>query len=112
MSLASKDQYIREILDLYRKTPGTRGRVRPADRRLAERLHRTGISIQLFKAALLLAAGRRTFRDPGLGTLEPIASLHYFLPVLDELQRNNVDPGYFEHIDNRLAEAHPGPRSP
>lgn len=101
----SRKGYVQEILRLYRSTPGTRGRVREADRCLAEDLHRRGIPIHQVRAALLLAAARRTFRDTDLGPLEPIGSLHYFLPVLEELERQPLDPGYIQHIHARLIEA-------
>jgi hypothetical protein len=98
-----RDQYIQQILDLYRQTPGTRGRVRPADRRLAETLYQRDTCPELIRAALLLAAARRTFRPTEAEPLQPIASLHYFLPVIRELQDNPVDPGYVEYLRAKLA---------
>jgi len=105
-------RYVQNVLDNYRTTPGTRGRVRTADRRLAEDLFRRGVPIQHVRAAFLIAAARRTFRDPHLDPLQPIASLHYFLPVLEELLRRPVDPDYLQHVEDRLsatAEAHRSP---
>ena len=57
-----------------------------------------------YEEGMALAAARRTFRDPVLGPLEPIGSLHYFLPVIRELQRQPIDPEYLHHIETRLAE--------
>jgi hypothetical protein len=37
MKLSNQHRYVQRVLDLYRDTPGTSGRVRPADRRLANR---------------------------------------------------------------------------
>jgi hypothetical protein len=104
MRISPRDRYVREILELYRTTPGTRGRIRPADRRLADDLYRRDIPAQLVRAALVLAASRRIFRDPELGHLEPIGSLRYFLPVLQELQRRPVDPDYIEYVEAKLAD--------
>jgi hypothetical protein len=102
VSASAKDRYVREILESYRRTPGTRGRIRTADRRLAEDLFHKGVPIHHVRAALLIAAGRRTFRDPDLGPLQPIASLHYFLPVLEEVLRQKVDSDYLQHVEERL----------
>lgn len=104
MSTSARERYLQEILGHYRDTPGTRGRVRPADRRLAEDLFRRGVEPLTLRAALLLAAARRAFRDPELGPIEPIQSLHYFLPVLEEIQRQPLDPGYVRYLEEKLAE--------
>jgi len=95
--------YVDHVLECYRATPATRGRARPADRRLAEELFRRRVPLQDVRAAFLIAVGRRTFRDAGLEPLQPIASLHYFLPVIEEVHRQPVEPGYLEHIQYRLA---------
>lgn len=112
MSASAKDRYVREILESYRRTPGTRGRIRTADRRLAEDLFHKGVPIHHVRAALLIAAGRRTFRDPDLGPLQPIASLHYFLPVIGEVQSHPVDADYLDHIETRLRAGERNHRSP
>ena len=80
MTDARQDRYVREVLTLYRQTPGTRGRATTADRRLAEDLHRRGVPADLVRAALLLAAARRTARPSDAAPLQTVNSLHYFLP--------------------------------
>lgn len=102
MNSSARNRYVRQILDRYRATPGTRGRTRPADRRLAEELFRRAIPLETVCAALVLTAARRTFRDPDLGPLEPIGSLHYFLPVLDEIQRQPLEPSYVQYLEDKL----------
>ncbi len=104
MKAMPRDRYVQTILDLYRATPGTRGRIRPADRCLAQKLHQQDISVPLVRAALLLAAARRTFRDLDALPLQTIASLHYFLPVLREIQDQPLDPHYLDYLEARLAE--------
>jgi hypothetical protein len=88
-----QDRYVREVLHLYRRTPGTRGRATTVDRWLAEDLHQQGVPAELVRAALLLAAARRTARPPDLQPLPTVNSLHYFLPVLHEIQQDPPDPG-------------------
>jgi len=111
MKPSARQRYVRDILERFRTTPGTRGRIRDADRRLAEDLYRRGIAAETVRAAILLAAARRTFRDPALGPLQPIASLHYFLPVIREIQQQSIDPRYLSHIETRLAESATEPRA-
>lgn len=95
-------QYTQRLLESYRKTPTVAGYVRPADRLLAAQLYQRGVPLALVEAAFSLAAVRRIFRDPRLGVLNPIRSLHYFLPVLDELLRSPPDPGYIQCLDGKL----------
>lgn len=106
MTDTRQDRYVREVLTLYRQTPGTRGRATTADRRLAEELHRQAVPAELVRAALLLATARRAFRAPDAPPLQAINSLHYFLPVIREIQQQPLDPAYILYLEARLAE-HP-----
>jgi hypothetical protein len=109
MTDPSQQRYVREILDLYRATPGTRGRATNADRRLAEELHRQGVPPELVRAALLIAAARRTARPPDAAPLQTVNSLHYFLPILHEVQKHPPEPGYLHYLAARL-DQHPTTR--
>jgi hypothetical protein len=99
--------YTEKVLDLYRATPGTRGLARPADRRLAENLFDRGIPIHTVYAAFVLAWTRRS-RPPTEPQLRPIATLHYFLPVIDELVAQPLDSDYLDYL--RYAHAASAPR--
>ena len=80
-----QEEYIRQVLEAYRKTPGTMGTVRRPDRILAEQLYHRRVSLTVIENALVLAATRRLVRpvdSPPLGT---ICSLAYFLPVIEEV---------------------------
>jgi hypothetical protein len=55
-------QYVTQLLELYRRTPGTLGRVRREDRRLAMQLQERGVSLSSLEEAFLLAAARRCLR--------------------------------------------------
>lgn len=97
-----RQRYIERVLELYRQTPGTRGHPRSADRRLAAQLHDRGVPFDTVNNALLLAAARRTFRPKDAPCLPPIASLHYFLPVMEELLATPPDPAYIEYLRIKL----------
>lgn len=94
--------YVKAVLDLYRRTPGTLGHPRPEDRRLASILYDRGVSLEQVHAALLLAAVRRTFRPKDAAPLNPIRSLAYVLPLLDEIRLNPPDPGYLQYLQSKL----------
>lgn len=97
--------YVRRLLDSYRRTPTTAGRVRAADRRLARQLYDRRVPLDAVQAAFHLAAARRIFRDFQAPPLAPIQSLHYFLPVLDEIRRSPIDPEYLEYLAWKVQNA-------
>jgi hypothetical protein len=94
--------YVERVLHVYRALPQTRARTGPGDRRLAEDLERRGVPLQLVEAALGLAALRRLQRPPQAPPLPPIRSLHYILPVLDELKSSPLEDGYLAYLHDRL----------
>ena len=96
------EQYVQSLLDAYLQTPTTAGKVRPADRRLARQLFDRGVPLSMVQGAFSLAAFRRIFRDPNAAPLHPIQSLHYFLPVLDEIRHEPIGPDYIHYIECKL----------
>ena len=101
------EEYIRQVLEAYRKTPGTMGTVRRADRMLAAQLYKRGVSVTLVENALVLAATRRLVRPAGAPPLATIRSLAYFLPVIEEVRELRVSSDYFRYLRHRLDNAAP-----
>ena len=98
-------EYIRQVLEAYRKTPGATGTVRRADRLLAAQLYQRGLSAQVIENALVLAASRRLLRPADAPSLGPIRSLAYFLPLIEEVLELRVSPDYFQYHRHKLARA-------
>ncbi len=87
----SREEYVRRVLQAYRETPGTTGRVNQPDRLLAAQLHQRGVPFEAVENALILAAARRLFR-----------SLAYFLPAIEEVLERKISPDYFRYVRNKL----------
>ena len=104
----SRRLYIQRVLDLYRLAPGTTGHLRRSDRQLAGTLHDRGLSLEAVHTALILAVARRSFRSASAAPLAPIASLHYFQPVIDEVIAEPPELGYLGYIQYTLAAFAPG----
>ena len=98
----NQDEYVRQVLDAYRKTPGATGTVRRPDRLLAAQLHQRGVPLAVVENALVLAAARRLIRAPGTAPLGTIRSLAYFLPVIDEVLHLPVSPDYFRYLRHKI----------
>lgn len=113
MKLAHQSRYVQQVLDLYRDTPGTSGRVRPADRRVAATLYQRNIPISTIRDAFLLALSRRTFRSsPDAEPLSTIRSLHYFQHVIQELIDEPLPDGYADYLCSKLAPLPPSLAAP
>jgi hypothetical protein len=103
----SGDIYVEALLRAYLQLPVTMNRARAADRALARSLFAQNVPLDLVRAAFVLAAARRSCRPPGASPLGPVRSLHYFLPVIDELRLSPPAPAYLRHLQGRLATPRP-----
>lgn len=102
-SLSSdRENYIKQVLELYRSTPGTTGRVRREDRLLAADLHDRGVYLAALETAFVLAVARRCFRPQDTRPLAPIRSMYYFIPVIDEILANPPDAEYIAFLKSKI----------
>jgi hypothetical protein len=102
-----QDEYIRRVLEAYRKTPGTMGTVRHPDRVLAAQLYQRGVPVTAIENAFVLAATRRLMRPADAPPLGTIRSLAYFLPVIEEVRSLRVGPNYFQYLRHKLERVAP-----
>jgi hypothetical protein len=101
----SPEQYVHQVLEAYRKTPGTTGTVRRPDRMLAAQLYQRGLSVTVIENALVLAAARRLIRPADAMPLGTIRSLAYFLPVIEEVLQMPVAADYFQYLRHKIERA-------
>jgi hypothetical protein len=92
--------YLEAVLETYNWLPGTPDRPSRQDRRLARELCRRGLPLRTVRAALLLAAARRTIRSGP--PLPRVRTLHYFLPAIDEVLHHPLDPAYLDYLAAKL----------
>jgi hypothetical protein len=97
-----KNDYIRNVLDAYRRTPTTSGVVHRNDRLLAAKLYDGGIPLSAIQNALILASARRIARLPDAPPLQPIRSLYYMLPVIEEVLGAQVPPDYYSTLQLKV----------
>jgi hypothetical protein len=87
-------RYVRELLRLYVATPGVAGRVRRADRELAQTLFEHDVPLYAVANAFIVAAARRIRHNAYSTPLPPVRSLHYFRGAIREMLER--PPGYRE----------------
>lgn len=95
--------YVHAVLAYYRQLPDTPLRASLADQRLARQLFDRAVPLPVVESALLLGSLRRLARPCDLPPLQPVRSLAYFLPVVDELLAQQPLPeGYLSYLKLKL----------
>ena len=95
--------YLCAVLASYLELPDTPSRSRPPDRALAGRLYDRHIPLQTVQQAFLLASARRRIRPQDSPPLQPIRSLYYFVPVIEELLQTPLPKGYQQYLKRKLS---------
>jgi hypothetical protein len=98
-----REEYVSRVLRLYLGLAETPARSSRLDRRLAEELYEKRIEFEEVESAMILASARRLLRCPDAPRLGPIRSLHYFLPVIDEVRSVPVSADYIKYLRGKLA---------
>jgi hypothetical protein len=98
------ETYRQTLLDLYLRFPDTPCRVSRHDLRLVHQLWERDIPLTTAETALLLASVRRAARRPDAIPLGSIRSLHYFLPVIEELFQTPLHHGdaYLTYLRSKV----------
>jgi hypothetical protein len=94
--------YLQSLTQLYLRLPDTPRRLSRFDHHLAHHLFDRHIPLALVETAFLLAAARRAARPPAAPPLGPIRSLHYFLPVIEELLENPLPDSYLAYLRRKV----------
>lgn len=94
--------YVKAVLAHYLQLPDTPLRASVADQRLARQLFDRAVTLQTVESALLLGSLRRLARPSDLPGLQPVRSLAYFLPVVDELLEQPLPDGYVSYLKLKL----------
>jgi len=102
MSQPNLKEYVDKVLELYCNTPGTIGHIRREDRQLARDLYHRGVSLCIIEQSMVIAAARRSFRASGAPPLSAIRSLHYFIPVIEEISVNPPSKEYTMYLKMKL----------
>lgn len=95
--------FVSAVLSLYLGLPDVAARrASRRDRELAITLFHCGTTLEQIEAAMLVAHFRRVACDP---PLQPVRSLHYFIPVIDEILSEPLDPDWLNYLRHKSARA-------
>lgn len=99
----TEKEFVARVLSLYLSLPQTPARTSRTDRQLAAQWCAQALTWETLEGALLLATARRSLRDPALPPLPPIRSLHYFVPLVEEILATPLAPEYVQYLRSKLA---------
>lgn len=105
----SSESYVDSVRKLFMALGCTSGRFGPADERLAEDFEQKGISLGVIEDAMMVGACRKYVSWLNNGPSAPIASLHYFDAIIEEVLERPFPPGYREYMQlqvGKLARLH------
>jgi len=97
-----RKEFTRSVIRMYLTLPETPERAGRTDWVMANNLFDRKIARVTVKQALLLASVRRLGRPPDMPRLAPIRSLHYFVPVIEELLEQPLPDGYPEYLQRKI----------
>lgn len=98
----SKQEFVQAVLKTYLNLPDAPTALSSHDFKLAKLWFDQGIALLQVQQAMTLAQARRSFRPPNSPPLNPIRSLHYFVPVIREIQNQPMEEGYFQYLLRKL----------
>jgi len=92
------ESYVDSVRKLFMALGCTSWRFGPSEERLAGDFERKGIPLQVIEDAMLVGACRKYVSWLNNGPSAPIASLHYFEAIIEEVLARPFPPGYREHM--------------
>ena len=110
-TLPSRSIYAQTLLKAYLDLPETPLRSRPVDRRLAHQFYDRTLPLKTLLTALLLASARRLTREPQAPPLQPIRSLRYFVPVIEEVLSLPLPDNYLSYLKLKMRSLAPTQKS-
>jgi hypothetical protein len=103
------ESYVDTVRKLFAALGCTTGRFGSSDEQVAGDFERKGIPIEVIEDAMLVGACRKFVSWLNSGPSAPIASLHYFEAIIEEVQERPFPPGYREYMRQqveKLAKIH------
>jgi hypothetical protein len=96
--------YVDEVRRRYQASPVVGQKFKAADRKLAARLFRQGISLDRMLHAILLGSVRKVMSNNNRDRAERIMSLAYFSKLINDPDLENYPAEYWIHVERRLKQ--------
>ena len=94
--------YVRSVREAFLELVCVHSTFTSADEKLAADLYRRGVSLETLRRAIWLGSARKYAAMLNGQPATPIASLGYFIALLDEVTRAPVSDSYWEHVRQKM----------
>jgi hypothetical protein len=104
-----EESYVGSVRKRFMTLGCATGRFSPPDEQLARDLEQKGIPLAVVEDAMLIGACRKYVSWLNSGPSAPIASLHYFEPIIEEVMERPFPTGYRDYMRlqvDKLARLH------
>jgi hypothetical protein len=92
------NDYVHSVRALFLGLGCTSGRFGPPEESQARNLEKRGVSLQELEDAMIVGACRKYVSWLSNGPSDPIASLHYFESLIEEIRERPFPPGYRDYL--------------
>lgn len=96
--------YIQTARQLFQSGPIIQATFSAEQEKIAMELCRRGVSLEDLENAIIVGCTRKYISAINSGTPGRIASLSYFLPVIEEIREGTLTPTYSENARRRLPD--------
>jgi len=100
--MSNKYEFVHAVLEMYLAIPETPMAFSTHDSYIANVWFDQGVSLLQVQQAMTLAQLRRGSRRSTDPPLNQIRSLHYFVPIIQEISRQPMEEGYFRYLQRKL----------
>ena len=101
--LTDRETYRQAVISLYLRLPHTPPRLSRFDLRLLDQLWQRQIPLTVIETPSSWPPSAAPLVAPTRYLWEPIRSLHYFLPVIEELLANPIPESYLAYLRSKVA---------
>ncbi len=97
-----EESYVGSVRKRFMTLGCTTGRFSPSDEQVARGLEQKGIPLAVIEDAMLVGACRKYVSWLNSGPSAPIASLHYFEPIIEEVMERPFPNGYRNYMRQQV----------
>jgi hypothetical protein len=96
------DVFVSEVRQALAARACVRSSFSTADEVVARKWFGQGVPLERIKQAILLGCSRKLSSWHNNQAHAPISTLHYFEPILDEIEKQKIDPAYWGYLEFRM----------
>ena len=104
LSTAKEREYLAKIRNLFISRKCTKDHLSEKDRQLLQEWYDSGIPDAAIKAAILLGCCRKLVSWLNNGERSKINSLHYFIPLIQEVGNDYQNTYYQVYVKSKITE--------